>query len=105
VGCCNSGHDIAQDFYENGYSVTMIQRSTTLVLNADTNIKHMSALYGEDGPPTEDADMLSFGLPNAVVKRMNVDMTKVQNKTDEKTLLGLEKAGFRTDKGPDESGL
>jgi cation diffusion facilitator CzcD-associated flavoprotein CzcO len=26
VGCCNSGHDIAQDFYENGYNVTMIQR-------------------------------------------------------------------------------
>lgn len=83
----------------------MIQRSTTLVLNADTNLKHMSGLYGEGGPPTEDADMLSFGLPNAVVKRLNVDMTKAQGVTDGAMLRGLEKAGFRTDNGPDESGL
>lgn len=26
VGCCNSGHDIAQDFYENGYDTTIVQR-------------------------------------------------------------------------------
>jgi hypothetical protein len=65
----------------------------------------MSALYGEDGPPTEDADMLFFSIPNAVAKRQNIDMTRVQNKTDEKLLQGLEKAGFKTDKGPDESGL
>jgi len=24
VGCCNSGHDIAQDFYEHGYDVTIV---------------------------------------------------------------------------------
>lgn len=105
VGCCNSGHDIAQDFYENGYSVTMIQRSSTLVLSAETNLHHMSALFGEDGPATDDADMIFHSIPNAVAKRMNVDMTKVQNKTDEKLLQGLEKAGFKLDKGPDDSGL
>jgi len=105
VGCCNSGHDIAQDFYENGYSVTLIQRSSTLVLSAETNLYHMAGLYGEDGPPTEDADMKFFSIPNAVQKRVNIDLTKVQNKTDEKILQGLEKAGFKLDKGPDESGL
>src|SRR5271163_2910803 len=78
VGCCNSGHDIAQDFYENGYSVTMIQRSSTLVLSAETNLYHMSTLFGEDGPATEDADMIFHSIPNAVAKRLNVDMTKVQ---------------------------
>lgn len=29
VCCCNSGHDIAQDFHEHGYDVTIVQRSST----------------------------------------------------------------------------
>lgn len=105
VGCCNSGHDIAQDLYENGYSVTMIQRSTTFVFAAETNLHGMAALYGEDAPPTEDADMIFHSVPNQVAKRRNIDLTKVQNKMDAKILQGLEKAGFKLDKGPDDSGL
>jgi hypothetical protein len=105
VGCCNSGHDIAQDFYENGYSVTMVQRSSTFVVSAETNLEHMSALYGEDGPPTHDADTIFHSIPNPVAKRMNIDTTRVQNKTDEKMLQGLEEAGFKLDKGPDDAGL
>jgi len=83
----------------------MIQRSTTFVISAETNLEHMAALYGEGGPSTEDADMIFQSVPNAVAKRLNIDTTKAQNKTDEKILQGLEKAGFKTDKGPDESGL
>jgi len=29
IGCCNSGRDIAQDFHEHGYDVTILQRSST----------------------------------------------------------------------------
>ena len=83
----------------------MIQRSSTFVVSADTNLLNMAPLYGEDGPPTDDADMIFHSIPNPVAKRMNIDLTKVQNKTDEKTLQGLEKAGFKLDKGPDDSGL
>jgi hypothetical protein len=105
VGCCNSGHDIAQDFYENGYHVTIIQRSSTFVVSAETNLKDMDSLYGENSPPTEDADILFHSVPNPVAKRMNIDLTRSQNKADEKLLKGLEKAGFKLDKGPDDSGL
>ncbi|KAL2066046.1 hypothetical protein VTL71DRAFT_2117 [Oculimacula yallundae] len=105
VGCCNSAHDIAQDYHENGYSVTMIQRSTTLILNADTNLRHMAALYGEDGPATDDADVMFMSAPNAVVKKMNISQTQIQAGEDSATLSGLEKAGFRLDYGPDGSGL
>jgi hypothetical protein len=105
VGCCNSGHDIAQDFYENGYSVTMVQRSSTFVVSAETNLEQMGALYGEDGPPTHDADTIFHSIPNPVAKRINIDATRAQNKTDEKMLQGLEKAGFKLDKGPDDAGL
>ncbi|KUJ16603.1 FAD/NAD(P)-binding domain-containing protein [Mollisia scopiformis] len=105
VGCCNSGHDIAQDLYENGYDVTMVQRSTTLVLNSETNLMHMSELYGEGSPQTADADVINWSTPLPVVKTLNIDMTKIQEKEDSATLRGLEKAGFKLDSGPDKSGL
>ena len=50
VGSCNSGHDIARDYYEHGYDVMMVQRSSTLVLNCQTIIDvTMKGLYSEDG--------------------------------------------------------
>lgn len=105
VGCSNSGHDIAQDYYENGYSVTIIQRSTTFVIRGETIRSQLSSLYGEDGLPTEDADMIFHSIPNAVKKRLDVDGTAAANKTIEKLLEGLAKVGFKTDNGPDNSGL
>lgn len=50
VGSCNSGHDIARDYYEHGYEVTMVQRSSTLVVNCETLIDvTMKGLYDENG--------------------------------------------------------
>lgn len=50
VGCCNSGHDIARNYYEHGYDVTMVQRSSTLVITCETLMDvTMKGLYDEDG--------------------------------------------------------
>jgi cation diffusion facilitator CzcD-associated flavoprotein CzcO len=50
VGSGNSGHDIAQDFYENGYDVTMVQRSSTCVMTSKAGLDVlMGGLYVEDG--------------------------------------------------------
>ena len=50
VGCCNSGHDIARDYHDHGYNVTMVQRSSTLVVKCDTLIDvTMKGFYDEDG--------------------------------------------------------
>lgn len=35
VGCSNSGHDITQDFYEHGYDVTIVQRSSAYVVSSE----------------------------------------------------------------------
>ncbi|KAI9649959.1 hypothetical protein NHQ30_002544 [Ciborinia camelliae] len=105
VGCCNSGHDIAQDFYEHGYEVTIVQRSSTYVVGAETSASAQAHLYGENGIPTLDADMLFHSIPHPVLKKINIEGTQKVNKMDEKTLLGLENAGFKLDKGPDDSGL
>lgn len=64
VGSCNSGHDIAQDFYEKGYDVTMVQRSTTCVISSEAITEiGLKGLYDEDGPPVEHADLILWGLP------------------------------------------
>ncbi|KAL9104742.1 MAG: hypothetical protein Q9163_000354 [Psora crenata] len=106
VGCCNSGHDIAQDYYEHGYSVTIVQRSSTYVMSSKAGLDVLLAgLYQEDGPDTEDADLMFMSFPNAMLKRMHVDATKEIAKRDEKLLRGLEKVGFKLDSGPDDAGF
>lgn len=78
VGTGNSGHDIAQNFYENGAaSVTMLQRSVIHVLNVDIG-GHMlhQDLYDETGPPTEDADIFGQSLPMPVQFALGVETIK-----------------------------
>ncbi|KAK0103525.1 hypothetical protein ONS95_005546 [Cadophora gregata] len=106
VGSCNSGHDIAQDYYEKGYDVTMIQRSSTCVISSDSILKiGLAGLYDEAGPPVEDADLVFWSIPSAVLKAIHIDVTKLQNDNDSRILEGLEKAGFKLDQGPDSAGL
>lgn len=49
VGTGNSGHDIAQNYYENGADVTMLQRSGTYVITADKGVFMMHSGMHEDG--------------------------------------------------------
>lgn len=106
VGSCNSGHDIAQDYYEKGYDVTMVQRSSTCVVssNSITEIA-LKGLYDEAAPPTEDADTYLMSLPLEMFKLQQTKVTKAVNQNDAKTLEGLAKAGFQVDRGPMEAGL
>lgn len=106
VGSCNSGHDIAQDYYEKGYEVTMVQRSSTCVVSspAITEIA-LKGLYEESGPPTEDADLWLWSIPPELFKAQQLKVTGVQNQHDRATLEGLERAGFQVDRGPDDAGL
>ncbi|EXJ89608.1 hypothetical protein A1O3_02675 [Capronia epimyces CBS 606.96] len=106
VGSCNSGHDIAQDFYEKGYDVTIVQRSTTCVISSEAITEiGLKGLYSEDGPPVEDADLWLHSLPSEVLKALQVKITELQAQYDAKTLEGLAKAGFALDRGPENAGL
>ena len=103
VGSCNSAHDIAQNCYLNGYDVTMIQRSPTIVHAANSAHTTLSSLYGEDSPPIEDADLMLVSLPSSVLRVINAVSTKVQDQLDEQMLQGLKRVGFRLDN--DEGGM
>jgi putative flavoprotein involved in K+ transport len=106
VGACNSGHDIAQDFYEQGAAVTMVQRSGTYVMSSENGIAVLFAgVYEEGGPPVEDADMMFSSLPFPLVGELHKQATKVLAELDGELLAGLEKAGFKVDYGDDGSGL
>lgn len=106
VGSCNSGHDIAQDYYEKGYDVTMVQRSSTCVMSSDSILNiGLAGLYEEHGPPVEDADLMFWSIPSTILKAIQIDVTALENKNDAQLLEGLERVGFRTDQGPDRSGL
>jgi hypothetical protein len=106
VGACNSAHDIAQDFHEKGYNVTMVQRSTTCVISstAITDIG-LAGLYDETSPPTDDADVFNWSIPSALMKAQQIKLTRKQGEHDKELLDGLRAAGFGLDRGPMDSGL
>lgn len=105
VGAYNSAHDICQDYVENGYDVTMVQRSTTCVVSSASILEGNRGVHEEGGPPTEDADLGVWAMPVEVMKAVHLEGTKTQQVSDGATLRGLARAGFKVDRGPDECGL
>ncbi len=106
VGSCNSGHDIAHDFYEQGANVTMVQRSSTYVMTSENGIATLFAgTYEENGPPTEDADLIFASIPYPVLAHIHQGATQQIAELDKDLLAGLERAGFKIDYGEDGSGL
>jgi thioredoxin reductase len=106
VGCCNSGHDIAQDFFEKGYDITIVQRSTTCVVSSEAvcDIGN-KGLYDQDAPPVDDADLTFWSVPSELLKAQQIKLTKIQAEHDKKIHDGLRAAGFGLDSGPMDSGL
>ncbi|KAK4049999.1 hypothetical protein OIV83_003823 [Microbotryomycetes sp. JL201] len=101
VGCCNSGHDIAQDFYENGVDVTIVQRSHTYVMSSKHGIPGLlRGFYEEDGPPLENADMMLQSLPVDLLEQFHIGATKRIAELDKPLLDGLTKAGFKLNHYP-----
>ena len=47
------GHDIAENLYNCGVDVTMVQRSSTLVISSEKGVPILLSAYTEDGPATE----------------------------------------------------
>ncbi len=106
VGACNSGHDIAQDLYEAGADVTLVQRSSTHIISQEHGIP---AIFGsnfvEGGPPTKYADLLAAGTPWPLVLEMAKEGVKATAEKDAELLGALEAAGFKLNDGPDGTGL
>ena len=103
IGSGNSGHDIAQDLYSNGAKVTLVQRSSTLIVNVEPSAQLPYTLYDE-GPSLEDCDLITASIPLSVAKRSHILLTQQAKKLDKDLLDGLERKGFKLDFGEDGTG-
>jgi putative flavoprotein involved in K+ transport len=94
IGTGTSGHDIAQDLVSNGASVTLVQRSPTLVVNVEPAAQIPYALYSE-GRPLEECDLIAASAPMALVEKSHRLMAVQSREMDRELLAGLRRAGFR----------
>lgn len=101
VGCCNSGHDIAHDFYEQGAETTIVQRSSTYIMSSENGLRILfEGLYEENGPSVEDADLIFHSIPNPLHVILQKATTAKIKEADQPLLDKLTKAGFKLDDEP-----
>ncbi len=110
IGSNNSAHDICHDFWENGIDVTMVQRSSTLVIRSETLMDlGLKALYSEqalaNGIDTHTADILFASLPYRVLPSLQKPIYDRAEILDRDFYDGLRRVGFMRDRGDDDTGL
>ncbi len=103
IGSGNSGHDIAQDLCSNGAEVTLVQRSSTLIVNVEPSAQLPYALYDE-GPSLEDCDLITTSFPLPLARKSHRLLTEQARKLDKDLLDGLARVGFKLDFGDDGTG-
>jgi thioredoxin reductase len=103
IGSGNSGHDIAQDLHSAGAKATLVQRSSTMIVNVEPSAQLQYALYDE-GPPLEDCDLIVTSMPLSLVRKSHIVLTETARSMDKELLDGLERRGFKLDFGEDGTG-
>src|SRR6185295_7896252 len=102
IGTGNSGHDIAQDLYSSGAQVTLVQRSSTLVVSIEPSAQLVYTPYNEG--TLEDNDLIAVSMPLKVARKSHA-LTCDKSKALDKDLLdGLREIGFKLDFGDDNTG-
>jgi putative flavoprotein involved in K+ transport len=102
IGTGNSGHDIAQDLYSSGTEVTLVQRSSTLVVSIEPSAQLVYATYNEG--TLEDNDLIATSMPLVLARKSHAMVTEQSKKLDKELLDGLARAGFKLDFGDGDTG-
>ena len=106
VGSGASAHDVAQDAYEMGATVTMVQRGPTYVISSQYGVPALhEALYSESSPPVDEADLISLSFPWHLFLEISPPTVKAVAELDKELLDGLRDAGFALTDGINGSGL
>ncbi|KWX22638.1 monooxygenase [Mycolicibacterium wolinskyi] len=103
IGTGNSAHDVAQDLHANGARVTMVQRSSTTVVSIDPSAAAVDESY-LTAPTLEDSDLIGLSVPYPDLVTGSQQMTERIREFDKELIAGLERIGFRTDYGHDDTG-
>jgi len=110
IGSNNSAHDICAALWEEGADVTMVQRSSTMVVRSETLLElGFGPLYSEAavkaGITTARADLTLASLPYKMLPALQTPLTAKIKERDAEFYAQLERAGFQLDFGEDGSGL
>ncbi len=110
IGANSSAHDICVDMWENGATVTMIQRTPTTVVRSETLMEiAFAGLYSqaavERGIDVDKADMIFASVPFRLMPEMQRPVYAEIARRDAELIKRLNQAGFLTDYGSDQSGL
>jgi putative flavoprotein involved in K+ transport len=109
VGANNSAHDIAADLWENGASVTMIQRSPTLVVKSSALERYGRPLYSEAavaaGIDADRADLIAASIPYRILPQFAKPTVARIRQDDADFYERLGATGFMLTFGEDESGI
>jgi putative flavoprotein involved in K+ transport len=102
IGTGNSGHDIAQDLHSSGANVTLVQRSSTLIVSIEPSAQLVYAPYNEG--TLDDNDLIASSMPLALARKSHAMTTEKSKKLDKELLDGLARVGFKLDFGEDNTG-
>jgi putative flavoprotein involved in K+ transport len=106
IGANNSAHDIGVDLWEHDAHVTMIQRSPTIVVRAETMREvGKNIYYAQPGANIEVADLMFAANPFRPRTAAEKGFTDYLRKTDAGFYERLEKSGFHLWHGEDETGF
>ncbi len=105
VGAGNSSIDICQDLALGGaQSVTMIQRSSTLVVGREFVTKYMSESWPED-VPMEISDFCWASMPFGLQKKLSIATSDYVLEAQKELHEKLRKGGLQLNPGEDGAGL
>lgn len=105
VGAAQTASDICLDLVlHDAESITMVQRSSTLVTTIDFTNGFLEHTYPMDGDP-DAGDLRSNGVPIGLVKKLSIAGREAQVAQYKEMLQGLEKAGLKLHNGVDDGGF
>lgn len=106
IGSNNSAHDICVDLWEHDAEVTMIQRSPTIVVRAETMRELSKNLYyAQPGADVDLADLMFAANPFRPRTRAEKGFTDYLRQLDRDFYQRLQDSGFQLWHGEDETGF
>jgi putative flavoprotein involved in K+ transport len=106
IGSNNSAHDICVDLWEHDAQVTMVQRSPTIVVRADTMAKFAKTLYyARPDADVDLGDLMGATMPFRPRLAVEKGFTDHLRQIDADFYERLERSGFQLWHGEDETGF